>query len=127
VDNPVRRSQAYALRLLADLHAVSATRRRALISPVADGVRYAAARDMLDAVLERALAADAEPPRRLASYLAAVDLILGGWDDDPDVAEIIRTAARAVVLHAEPEMREAFRVLYAPVAAHTPFESLLIG
>jgi hypothetical protein len=115
------------LRLLADLHAVPAARRQALIAPIADGTRYAAAHDVLDAVLERALAADAEPPRRLASYIAAVDLILGGWDDDADVAEVVRTAARAVVLHAEPEMREAFRVLYAPVAARVPFESLLVG
>ena len=125
--HPIRRNQAYALRLLADLHTVPAVRRREIVEPIADDRSYAEARRVLDAVMERALAADASGTLGLARYFTAVDLIVDGWEADAEITDLVRTAVRAVVLHSDVEMRHAFRVLYAPLSEHVQFELLLIG
>jgi hypothetical protein len=125
MSDAVTRNEAIALRLLARLTRMPSERRRTLRPDPPDDELYLTAL----AALEDAVAANASSDRhpRVDRFFAAADLIIDDWGEEPDVAEPLRAAVRAVVLHSEPGLGEAFRVLYHPLQPHVPFEELLIG
>jgi hypothetical protein len=125
MSDAVTRNQAFALRLLADLTRMTPERRRALRPEPPDDAAYLAALARLgDAV---AAIAGSEHGSHVERFFSAADLIIDEWGEEPNVAEPLRAAVRAVVLHSEPGLGDVFRVVYRSIEEHVPFEELLVG
>jgi hypothetical protein len=125
MSDAVTRNQAFALRLLADLTRMAPERRRALRPEPPDDPRYLTALATLGSAVTAYAGFEHGP--RVAHFFAAADLIINEWEEEPSVAEPLRAAVRAIVLHTEPGLGEVFHVLYGPLQAHVPFEELLVG
>jgi hypothetical protein len=125
MSDAITRNQAFALRLLADLTRMPPERRGALRPEPPDDAAYLAALVALEDAVTATVRSGHVPP--VDRFFAAADLIIDAWGEAPSVAAPLRAAVRAIVLHSEPGLGEAFHVLYRPLQAHVPFEELMLG